>query len=98
MQAHAREAVDRYIDQAGLADSVGETERVALVTALGQVRASSRWMQRHGRAHRSVAAQNREALIEADRAFRETLGVGVGEFIAALNPPGTIEDLGAARQ
>jgi len=97
VEAHARDAVDRYLDDAGLADSVGEADRTALVTALGQVRGSSRWMQQHARA-RQAESRRREALLEADRVFRETLGIGVSEFIAALSPPGTIEDLGAARQ
>jgi len=98
IEAQARRAVDRYLDEAGLGDSVGEAERAALVAALGQVRSSSRWMQHHVRPRPATEVRRRDALLEADRVFRETLGIGVGEFVASLSPPGTIEDLGAARQ
>jgi hypothetical protein len=96
VEAHARDAVDRYIADAGL--EVGETEREALVDALGQVRASSRWLKQHGQARGDAEARRRRAMVDADRVFRDTLGVGVGEFVASLAPPGTIEDLGSARQ
>jgi hypothetical protein len=97
VEAHARDAVDRYIAEAGLDDALGEADREALVAALAEVRASSRWSTRHGTARGDSESRRREALIDADRVFRDRLGVGVGEFVAALAPPGTIEDLGAAR-
>ena len=84
MEAHARRAVDRYISDAGLDDELSGADREALVTALGNVRASSRWLSRHSQARRDDEARRRQALLDADRVFRDTLGVGVGEFVAAL--------------
>jgi hypothetical protein len=98
MEANARAAVDAWVEAAGLAGEVGTREREALVAALARVRVSSRWTQRHARARGEREASHRTALVDADELFRETLGVGVAQFVASLAPPGTIEDLGAARQ
>jgi len=97
-EPYARAAVDAWVDAAGLGDAVSPTDRETLVAALGRLRVASRWMQRHPRARGDREARHRAALLEADRVFRETLGVGVGQFVASLAAPGTIDDLGAARQ
>jgi len=95
-RTRARHALDGYV--AGSGRTVTESERDALMIALARVRAASRWLQRHARGHPERAREHRQALLDAERVFRDTLGVGLGQFIATQSAPGTIEDLGAAPQ
>jgi hypothetical protein len=85
------DALARHIDAAGLA--VGPDDRAALRTALLDVRRASRRSARRGDDHAWQAGQSR-ALAAADRLFREKLGTGIGDFLAASGPPGRVEDLG----
>jgi hypothetical protein len=95
-RARVRGALDRHIRAAGLDQAVSETQRQDLVAVLLDVRRASRALQRR-RPDPARAAQHRQALVESDRVFRDTLGIGVGQLVVALGPPGQIEDVGADR-
>jgi hypothetical protein len=93
----ARGALDRYVATTPDVPTLSELQRDELLAALVRVRRASR-ASRHLRPDHPAQAEQGRVLVEADRLFRDTLGVGVGEFVRALGPPGQIEDLAAARQ
>jgi type IV secretory pathway VirB10-like protein len=92
----ARSALDSSIADAGLDAEVSEADRQELMTALASVRKSSRSLQRMTEPNHRLQAEHERILVESDRLFRDKLGLGVAQFIAAQSPPGRIEDLGAA--
>jgi len=93
-----RAALDKYITEHGLDGKLGEIERRELMVALARLRHVELVRQR--RPPTEVVTQERYAreLAAADRVFHERLGIGVAEFIASQREPGTLEDLGGARQ
>jgi hypothetical protein len=89
-------ALDRHIEAAGLADRVAAADRAALRDALLDVRRASTRTRRRSHDPAWQAEQSR-VLVAADRVFRNTLGIGLSDFMADAGPPGRIEDLGRPR-
>jgi hypothetical protein len=74
--------------------TLAAADRQALIDALARIRLTA---GRRGRTRNPAAAAKHARLVEeADRLFRDLLGIGVGEFMARLGAPGNVEDLGAA--
>ena len=85
-------ALDRHLVATGLAERIGAADRAALRDALLAARRASVRARRRSRDGEWQGGQSR-ALVEADRVFRETLGMGIADFVADAGPPDRIEDL-----
>jgi hypothetical protein len=94
-EATVRAALEERLAAEGLADRLGPADREALLAALVGVRRASLAARRRGHDHAWQVAQSR-ALIEADRLFRDKLGIGISEFIAEQSAGEHVVDLGAA--
>jgi hypothetical protein len=90
-----RATVGAALDAAAAGRPLGEADRQELIDALARIRltAGQRGRTRNPRA----AAKHARLVRDADRLFRDKLGIGLGEFTARLGSSGNIEDLGAAR-
>jgi hypothetical protein len=74
---------------------LGPADRQELLDALARIRLTA---GRRGRTANAAAAAKHARLVQdADRLFRDKLGMGVGEFMARLGAPGNVDDLGGAR-
>jgi hypothetical protein len=97
LPAHVARAIERTLDRhagaAGPAAHLGPADRAALRDALVALRRASLRARRRSRDGAWQAEQSR-ALVDADRLFRDKLGVGLAEFVADAGPPGRVEDLG----
>lgn len=94
----ARAAVARWLATAGVEARIGPAEREALVEALAALRASSRRALRDADPDPGEAAAHARLVVDTDRRFRETLGVGVARFLADTGPPDRVVDLAPAPQ
>jgi len=94
-ERHARAAVDEWIAAGPRADTVTAADREALVAALGELRRAALASRRRGRDGTWQARQT-VRIAAADRVFRDTVGAGLSEFLAAASAPEHVVDLGAA--
>lgn len=89
-----RAALDDQIERAGRGSDIDDAERDALMAVLADVRAASRALQHlSSEEERERRSEYLQAIIEGDRTFREAVGVGVSEFIAAQSAGTQIVDL-----
>ncbi len=97
-RATVRAALDRWIAQAGLAATLDEADRDALMTALARLRRANRARHRTPDGHRRRLERYARIAHQADELFVRKLGVHVYDFIAAQGAAGNVDDLGRARE
>jgi hypothetical protein len=91
-RADARAAFDRRIAATGKDATVSAADREALVTALARVRRASRRSQA-STDNLALQAKRERILLDSDRLFRATLGMGIADFVAAEDAPDQAEDV-----
>jgi hypothetical protein len=74
-------AISRRLAETGGGDRITDLDRTRLVATLARIRLAARRRERGRPAHPLIAARRQQMMADAERLFRDQLGIGIQEFL-----------------